>query len=142
MLEPVGTKPSPRQRQRPVKGRGLGRIYQRGRTWWVQYHFRGRLFRETTGSADQSAAVKLLKRRLGEMGRGVLVGPSVERTTFEDLAKLLISDYKVNGRKSLDRAERSVGLLRTFFGLSRAVDITPNRVAAYVSSRLGQVKPA
>lgn len=122
--------------------RGLGRVYQRGRTWWIQYSWRGQLYRESSGSKEPSAAAKLLKRRLGEMGRGTLVGPTVERTTFADLARLLTEDYEINGRKSLDRAERSVKLLRVVFGRSRAIDITADRVSAYVASRLETIKSA
>ncbi len=122
--------------------RGLGRIYQRGKKWWIQYYFRGQLIRESSGSEKDTKAAKLLKRRLGEMGRGYLVGPVVERTTFEDLAKMLTDDYKSNGRKSLDRAERSIEHLKGVFRRTRAVDITPDRVSAYIACRLETAKPA
>ena len=102
----------------------------------------GRLVRESSGSTKQSAAVRLLKRRLGEIGRGRLVGPDVERTTFEDLAKMLIDDYVVNGRKSLDRAQRSVAHLSGTFARDLAIEITPDRVLAYVRARLEHAKPA
>lgn len=125
-----------------MKARGFGRLYLRGQIWWIQYYFRGTLHRESSESVNRSAAVKLLKRRLGEMGQGRLAGPRVERTTFEDLAGMLVDDYKANGRKSLDRAERSIEHLRVAFGLSRAVDITPDRMSAYVASRLSVAKPA
>jgi integrase len=87
-------------------------------------------------------AVNLRKRRLAEKWSGRFVGPAAERTSFEDLAKMLSDDYQVNGRKSLDRAERSVQHLREFFGRSRVVDITPDRVSAYIHSRMAAAKPA
>jgi integrase len=86
--------------------------------------------------------VKLLGRRLGEIGRGRLVGPDVERTTFEDLAQMVFDDYRVNGRKSLSRAERSVKHLKTWFARARAVDITTDRVSAYIADRMKVAKPA
>src|SRR5262245_27761391 len=119
-----------------MKGRGLGRVYQRGGVWWVQFSFRGRKHRESSGSAKRADAVKLLKKRLGEMGRGGFVGPQVERTTFEDLAAMLADDYRLNARKSLDRMLAAVNHLRGFFGRSRAVDITHDRILAYVRSRI------
>jgi integrase len=125
-----------------AKARGLGRTYQRGGTWWVQYYDRGKLCRESSGSERESDANKLLKRRFAEIGQGRLVGPVVERTTLEDLAEMLFNDYRVNGRKSLDRAERSVEHLKTCFARSRAIDITPDRVSAYIDSRLRVAKPA
>lgn len=110
-----------------MKARGLGRIYQRGRVWWVQYSFRGAKHRESSDSANRVDAVKLLGRRQAEMGKGRLVGPDVERTTFEDLARMLLEDYRVNSRKSLETAEGSLKALRTVFGTALARDITLDR---------------
>jgi integrase len=132
--------PQAKPKQKAPKARGLGRTYQRGETWWVQYYDRGKLRRESSGSERESDANKLLKRRFAEIGQGRLVGPDVERTTFEDLAEMLFNDYRVNGRKSLDRAERSVEHLKTRFARSRAIDITPDRVSAYIDSRLRVAK--
>ena len=120
-----------------MTARGFGRVYQRraSRYWWVQYCFRGRVYRESSGSANRTDAVKLLRRRQGEMGRGRLVGPDVEKTTFEDMAEMFLADYRANGRRSLDRMEAAVGHLRLFFAGTRALDITADRVTAYVTRR-------
>jgi len=100
--EAVGT-PSRGEPEQRVRGpRGLGRAYRRRSTYWIQYYDHGRLIRESTGSPKPSAAAKLLKRRLGEIGQGRL-GPAAERTTLDDLAQMIFDDYRVNGRKSLDR---------------------------------------
>jgi integrase len=121
--------------------RNLGRVYQRGGIWWIQYYFCGQLYRESSDSTKRTRAVKLLQRRQGEMGRGRLVGPNVERTTFDDLAKMLVDDYQVNCRKSLDRAQRSVRHLRRVFGRTRAIDLTADRVSSYIRSRLESARP-
>jgi integrase len=113
-----------------------GRVYLRGAVWWVQYSFRGRVYRESSQSSHRADAVKLLRRRLAEMGRGRLVGPDLERTTFDDLAKILLDDYRVNGRKSLRNAVGSLGTLRAVFGTALARDITLPRLQAYVVARL------
>jgi integrase len=80
-----------------------------------------------------------------EMGRGRLVGPSAENVTLDDLSRLLLDDYKVNGRRSIKRAELSVRTLRDYFGgHSRALDITTDRVNRYIANRQERdgVKPA
>lgn len=118
-----------------MRNRGLGRVYQRGHIWWIQYCFRGKVHRESSGSARRSDAVHLLGRRLGEMGRGRLIGPSVERTTFEDLAKILLDDYRANERKSLHRAETSIKALRSYFGDFLSHDIALDQLNAYVAAR-------
>jgi hypothetical protein len=45
--------------------RGMGRIYRRGTTFWIQYSHRGRIFRESSHSDRETVARKLLKKRLG-----------------------------------------------------------------------------
>ena len=86
-----------------MNARGTGRVYKRGEVWWVQYYFRGTKHRESSGSSRKRDANQLLRRRLAEMGQGKLVGPDVERTTFEDMDQMIVDDYRVNGRKSLRR---------------------------------------
>ncbi len=115
-----------------MKARGFGNVYRRKRSrlWWIQYSFRGIVYRESSGSTSRMDAVKLLPKRLEEMGRGRLIGPDAERTTFEDLAQMLLDDYRINERKSLKRVQISLKHLREFFGRSRALEITPDRVAA------------
>ena len=128
--------------------RGLGHVFhptytdkktghlRQSATWWIQYYVRGKRKRENSRSRNKSQAVKLLNRRLGEIGQGRLVGPDIERTTFEDLVEMLTDDYKANQRRSLNRVIGSVGHLQEFFGLERALDITSDRISSYVKCRL------
>lgn len=116
--------------------RGTGRIYRRGGAWWIDYSFRGRRCRESSGSTRKSDAVKLLRRRMEEMGRGRLVGPDAERVTLDDLARLLLDDYEANGRRSTKRAALAVRTLTGYFGgHTRALDITTDRVNRYIAHR-------
>lgn len=122
------------------RARGEGRIYQKkgSANWWVRYSYRGERFDESSGSPKRGDAVKLLQRRFGEMTAGRFIGPEAERLDFEDLAEMLLADYRVNGRKSLERAENSVKRLRAYFGRSLALDITPSRAKLYIASRQEQ----
>lgn len=116
--------------------RGLGGVYQRGGAWWIRYSYRGTKRRESSHSSNRADAVKLLKRRLGEIGQGKLPGPDPERVSFADLASILRDDYSVNGRRSLDRAERSLTHLQDYFGKdAKALDLTADRLSAYVNAR-------
>ncbi len=120
-----------------MRQRGMGRIYQRKRTnhWWIQYHFRGKIHRESSGSDNRNVAAKLLRQRLGELGTGKLVGPAAERTTFEEMAQMILDDYEVNQRRSRDRVGYSLKHLRLAFGNDRGVDITTDRVNEYIRDR-------
>lgn len=115
--------------------RGLGGVYQRGDTWWVQFYCRGRKYRESAESSNRSAAVQLLKKRLGEIGHGSFAGVAADKTTFEDLATILGDDYSTNERRSTPRMLSSMKHLREFFGRDLARDIAADRLVAYVKRR-------
>ncbi len=55
---------------------------------------------------------------------------------------MLVQDYQVNGRKSLDRARRSLHHLAGSFAGVRALDITSDVVTAYIAGRLTGPSPA
>ncbi len=110
--------------------------------WWIQYSARGKVYRESTQSDKRQDATALLKKRLGEMGKGRLIGPDAEKVTFEDLAEMLTNDYEVNQRKSAKLIKGIVEQLRLTFGAMRALDITTDQITAYIRERLVRVKPA
>ena len=114
---------------------GTGRVYRRGEVWWIDYGYRGDRHRESCGSQRKGDAVRLLRRRMEEMGRGRLVGPSEERLTFEDLAGMIVTDYEVNGRRSIKRLHTALKHLRGFLGQARALDITTDRLTRYMAYR-------
>src|SRR5262249_15317586 len=130
--------------------RGFGRPYQptyrdkktgelkKQAIWWVQYCRNGKVIRESSESTKEGDAWKLLKRRHGEIAAGKPVGPDVSRTTFEDMVAMVINDYKANGYSSIERVEDAVNHLREFFDEYRALDITSDRVTAYIALRQEQ----
>ena len=112
----------------------MGRIYQRGNMWWIQYYGQGQLFRESTRSTLKSAATSLLKLREGEIGQGRLPALKAERTTFEELAELFLQDYQINGRNPPACPELTATLRKTF-GKFRACRITSEHIRAYILHR-------
>jgi len=125
---------------------GAGRIFKRKKkkpdstvvelpVWWISYYYRGREFRESSHSESEVVARRLLRKRLGEVGRGKLVGPIEEKVTFEQMADDLLMDYKINGKKSVAAAKLSRSHLEKCFVLSRALDISTDKVRAYISRR-------
>jgi integrase len=114
--------------------RGLGRLFKRGSVYWIAYSYRGKEFRESSHSENEAQAHRLLKKRIGEMGRGRLIGPVEERVTFDDMAAALIRDYQVNGRKALS----AIRHLKRSFGLDKALDITTDRINNHIARRQGE----
>lgn len=115
--------------------RGMGRVFKRGSVYWISYYHRGKEFRESSESDNESSAKKLLKKRIGEVAQGRLRGANQERVTFDDLAQALLSDYQINGRRSARSARLSISHLQKFFGFDHAVDITTDRIKAYAADR-------
>ena len=113
----------------------MGSIYKRGEVYWIKYHRAGKSYRESSRSVRESDAKRLLKLREGQITEGRFPGLKVEKIRFEELAQDLLTDYKVNAKKSLDRAERSIKQLKRYFEGMRAVDITTDKVNGYILQR-------
>jgi integrase len=113
----------------------MGMIYRRGNIWWVKYYQGGKAYRESSKSRKQGDARKLLNMREGQIAEGRFAGLRVEKVKFDELAKDLLSDYELNGRKSLTRAERSVRFLRVSFGGRKVVNITSDAIQDHILRR-------
>ena len=48
----------------------MGELKQRGWTWWIRYYRDGRRFEESSGSAKETYARRLLRLREGDSPRG------------------------------------------------------------------------
>jgi integrase len=118
-------------------------IYRRGKVWYIRFCFRDREYRESSKSEDRKVAKALFEQRRREIEEGRFGGPKAERTKFEDLEKLILRDYDVNGRKSVKSLTDRIASLRQTFGNVRAVDVTYASLDEYVDKRRREgAKPA
>lgn len=114
----------------------MGSIYKRGNIWWIQYYRNGKPYQESSKSKKKMVASGLLKKREGEIAKGKLPGIHFDKVKFDELADDFLRDYRLNQRKSLIRAERSVGhLKKTFEGMS-VTDLTTPQIQAHIEDRL------
>lgn len=104
-------------------------------TYWIKYYRDGKPYYESSHSDKESEAKRILKLREGQIAENRFPGLRVEKIRFEELAEDLINDYKVNNKKSIERAERSVKHLQTFFERVRAIDITTDKIQSYILRR-------
>jgi hypothetical protein len=121
--------------------RGHGRLFRRthSASWWIAYYHNGTEIRESARTSSEHKARALLRERLRTAGRPDFIDPTAaRRLSFDDLAAMYLTDYRVNGRRSLRDATRYVKTLRATFGLDRALDITADRIAAYADARRAQ----
>ena len=113
----------------------MGSIYKRGNIYWIKYYRTGKPHRESSESEKPNDAMNLLKLREGEIIQGRFPGLRVNKIKFEEVREDLVNDYKVNGKRSLARLERSLKHLDGFFSGCRIVGITTDRIKVYILQR-------
>ena len=114
----------------------MGCIYKRGATWWIKYSRNGRPYFESSGSKKKEEATRLLRLREGDIARGVPVTSQIGRMRFQEAADDLLTDYRVNKRRSYANVERRVRLgLEPFFRGRRMTQITTADVQRYVQAQ-------
>ncbi len=123
------------------RARGEGRIYRRGRIWWIQFFVYGRQVRESSRSDRKSVAERLLRQRLGEVATGIASPPRAARITYQEIRDALLTDYEVSKRKWLrkkkdgSRYMTEVSHLDRFFRDYRAVNITTDAIREFTRKR-------
>lgn len=111
-------------------------LFKRGQVWWMSFTYNGRQERRSCETASKKLAEEILGKVKTQIVEGKFFEIEARDTTFEELSQDLITDYKVNGKKSTDKAERSVKKhLSRFFEGMRAADITTGNVQSYILSR-------
>ena len=115
----------------------MGMIYKRAgsRFFWIKYYRNGQPIRESTGTDKETEAKTILKAKEGDIASGRPVMPHADRIRFEELAEDYLNDYRVNRKRSLDRAERCVELLKGYLAGWKAINITTPAVRAYIAKR-------
>jgi integrase len=114
----------------------MGSLRKRGGVWWVRYYRDGRRHAESSGSAKETEARRLLRLREGDIERGLPVSAKIGRLRFEEAAQDLVNDYRTNRKATLKDVERRVDLhLRPFFGGRRLSTITTSDIRAYIVER-------
>lgn len=115
-----------------MSAHGQGSVYKRGTTWWIAYSHRGTKHRESSGSEKESAARKLLRKRLGEIDGGKFAA-GAKRTTVAAVLDLVVADYQAQERRSLPRCELAVKQVKGALGDGLACELTSSRLKDYVT---------
>ena len=113
-----------------------GRITTTRQIWWIRYYRNGKRFEQSTKSEKWEDARDELRRVEGDISNGVPVTPKIGRLTLQDAAEDLLTNYRVNRRKSIDDVERHVEKLKAAFGPSaRMASLTTADVKRYAKRR-------
>lgn len=90
---------------------------------------------EKLGPMFDRDAERFLRLREGQVAENRFYGLMSERIRLEELAQDVINDYKVNGKKSLRRTEQCLDHLSDYFQDTKAIDITTDRIRAFILHR-------
>jgi len=111
--------------------------------WWIAYYPGAREHPRERQHDGPAEGGELLRERLRTAGTPQFIGPTAQRLASTTWPHLL-TDYRVNGTRSLGHAPAARGRLRSTFGFDRALDITTThhrlrrRTAGRGSSRVGE----
>jgi integrase len=109
-------------------------------TWWIRYYRNGRRYEESTHSTRKTTAQRLLKLREGDVAKGINVSPKIGQLRFEEAADDLLTDYRINGKRSYANVKATVieGNLAPWFRGRRMAALTTADINAYVAHRQDQ----
>jgi integrase len=114
-----------------------GFIYSRpdGKFWWMSYLFQGQRVKQSTKETDKRKAESVLRTRLVEIAAGKYAGPDADFLKLGDLKEVLQIHYESNGRRSWDRAARSMDAVINTLGDVRVKDVTTSMLEHYWDTR-------
>jgi hypothetical protein len=114
----------------------MGTIYRRNEVYWIKYFRNGKPYYEYTHSSKKKVAKRLLQKREGEISKGELPGICFDKVRFEELAEDFLTDYRINGKRTLNKAACSVKHLKEVFGGMRITEISTTKIKEYVDKRM------
>ncbi len=107
-------------------------------SWWYDFVFAGRRYREPAKTASKTLAKEAEKKRRRELEEGFnnVATPKKERVqTLADVATPYLEDYKVKHR-SATFAEYAIGHVTRLLGKHMLIEITDKTVRGYQTERL------
>jgi integrase len=115
----------------------MGELRKRGSIWWLRYYRDGRRYEESSKSTSYEEARDLLKVKEADIAKGLPVTPAIGRFTFDDAARDLVTNYEINGKRSLVHLKRRIEAgLRPYFRGRRLANISSAHVRDYSAKRL------
>jgi len=114
----------------------MGQIRKRGAFYQIRYYRNGQRIEESTKHTKYDDARTLLNQREGDIANGVPLSAKMGQIRFTEAAADLLTNYRINQRKSTGDVERHVAKLTQHLGTRRMADITTADAEAYALGRL------
>ena len=113
--------------------RGNGRVFLRGRVWWIAYSHRGQEYRESSQSDKKAAAQALLRTRLSALEQGLPAYGATRRHTVGAVLDRLHAEYLRRGGRGPMQYAAHLKPLQRHFGAVRVVDLTETAIERFVT---------
>lgn len=115
----------------------MGIIYKKkGSPFFYYAFYQGKKqVHRSSHSTSEREARRLLREAEGDVARGRIPSVNFDKVLFDDLCESFLTDYRVNRKRSIDKAERSVKYLKASFGGMRANHISTDMVEKYIEKR-------
>ena len=97
------------------RAKGTGRVYQRGKTWWIRFTRDGKTYDESSHSPFRDAAERFLRQRLE--------APVDRKPTLNDVLDALVLDYELRG-KDVYKMQSHMKPVREQLALQRRLHLT------------------
>jgi hypothetical protein len=136
--KPQAQVPKPSSTTAIERPKPRGTIYPRGRRGLLtaKFYLNGKAHYLATKTTDAKKAQRLLDAQFAKIENGTFVPPKNEKVKVDALYKLLETDYKMNGHRSLVEMQRNWALhLGPHFGHLRASEVTMELISQYIVTR-------
>ena len=126
----------------------MGSIYQRGNVYWIKYYRAGKRYQESSKSTKESDAIRLLKRREGDIVANRFFGLKPEKVRYEELAEDFLNDYKANSSFRRTSRQTTSQVFHSPGAFSASTPVFSTSVAwgdgssAQVAPAMGRTSPA
>ncbi len=121
---------------RPKYRSRKSRQVRQSRIYWIKYYRSGKAERANTHLTDFAAAKRVLQSREGDAARGVPVSAKLGQVKIDELIADVVTNYRINRKKSLGHVERRIRKhILPFFSGRRAVTISTVDIERFILAR-------
>lgn len=105
--------------------------------WWFKVYVNGKPVRVNSKTANRKAAKDQMAVRAAAAAQNIPIAPKLNTKTVAEVLDDVVTDYKNEGRDSLEHAERRIKKhLKPFFGIWNAASVTDDQVREYIAERM------
>jgi hypothetical protein len=103
------------------RSRGIGSIFKRGSTYWIQFYVNGQRVRMSAETTEEAEAKRLLRDKVARVTLGEPLVVRAAKVSYDELRADLVAHYTATGERDLEEAGyRLAHFYRAFRGVRAA----------------------